>query len=307
MAEMRLILKQELSVRRGAQFLFVLLAAWALKRYYSTAGADDLWWILWSTARLTSLVTETRFYFEARAGYMSDDRSFLIAAACSGVNFLITAFLLLAMTKLWRHRRIEWIYLGFAAVAAYASTIVANTVRIALALWLNSAKPEVFGLGREELHRLDGILIYFGFLLLLYVLVQPRSKTAVLTNIGPVNCAVFGRVVGEGKRYFFPLAVYYATTLGIPGLNGALRRGGEFWEHAFFVAATPVVMIVMVAASGELARLYRERKRVSAAAAPLPGDFGTDEVRTGPDVRDAPARNGAVRLKECAVVFDGKL
>ena len=303
---MRSILRiKELSVRRTAQFLFVVLAAWSLKRYYSAAGADDLLWILWPTAKLTSLVTGTRFYFEAHAGYMSDDRSFLIAAACSGFNFLITAFLLLSLMKLWRGGRVPWRYFCFAGLAAYASTVVANSVRISIALWLNSARPEVFGLGREELHRLDGILIYFGFLLVLYVLADIRSETGRLTDDVPIRRAVFDSTVNATKRYLFPLAVYYATTLGIPVLNGAMRQGGEFWKHVVFVIATPIAMIALIAAGAKLSRLYRQRKCVAALSPALPGDLGVDKVGTGLDVSDATAGGGAVRLKKRAVVLDG--
>ena len=277
-------------MRRTAQSLFVVLAAWSLKRYYSAAGADDLFWILWPTAKLTSLVTGTRFYFEAHAGYMSDDRSFLIAAACSGINFLITAFLLLSLMKLWHERSVGWRYFAFAAVAAYASTIVANAVRISIALWLNSAQPSVFGLGREELHRLDGILIYFGFLLLLYAFAELRSKTA-----------------GAMKRYVFPLAVYYATTLGIPIANGAIKRGGEFWEHAVFVFATPIVVVASVELAANLFRFDRQRERVPAAASPLPGDLPPDQPGSGFDVGDAASRTVPVRFEERSVVLDTEL
>ena len=305
---MRSVLRiRELSVRRTAQSLFVVLAAWSLKRYYSAAGADDLVWILWPTAKFTSLVTGTRFYFEAHAGYMSDDRSFLIAAACSGVNFLITAFLLLSLMKLWRSGRVAWRYFCFAGLAAYASTVVANSVRISIAMWLNSARPEVFGLGREELHRLDGILIYFGFLLMLFAVAEPRSRTAGVTNTVPVKRGVFDRIFAAVKRYVFPLAVYYATTLGIPIANGAAGRGGEFWEHAVFVAATPIVMIISVELAAILFRFDRQRERVPAAAPPLPGDLPSDQPGSGFDVRDAASCTVPVRFEERSVVLDAEL
>jgi exosortase K len=282
----------ELDLRKVVQLVFVVAVAWSLKHFYSVSGPNDLRWILWPTARLTELVTGTRFYFESHAGYMSEDRSFLIAAPCSGVNFLITAFVLLCLMKLWRARQVAWRYFLFAAVAAYAVTVFANSVRIAIALWLNYERPSFLGMGREELHRLDGILVYFGFLLVLYVVAVPRSETDRLTR---------------GRRYLFPLAVYYAATLGIPVLNGAINQGGEFWEHAVFVVVTPIVMIAAAETATMLFRLYGERERVAATAAMFPGDSAADEAGTGLDVGDAAAGAVPVRLKGGTVVLDAQL
>jgi exosortase K len=268
----------ELDLRNVVQLAFVAAAAWSLKHFYSVSGPNDLRWILWPTARLTELVTGTRFYFESHAGYMSEDRSFLIAAPCSGVNFLITAFVLLSLLRLWRTGRVAWPYFLIAGVAAYAVTVLANSVRIAIALWLNYERPSFWGMDREELHRLDGILVYFGFLLVLYVVAVPRSETARLTDTNDhlVKPAVFDRVVGRLRRYFFPLALYYATTLGIPVLNGAINKGGEFWEHAVFVVVTPIVMIAAAETVSILFRFYREGERVAPAAAVFPGDSAGD-------------------------------
>jgi exosortase K len=241
------LLNQKAGFKPVLQFLSILLAAGSLKLYYSAASADDLFWILWPTTRLTELVTGMQFEFESYAGYMSSDRTFLIAAPCSGVNFLIAAFVMLSFRMLWPGRRqsISWGFLPGAAVLAYVATIVANTVRISSAMWLNTTRPDIAGLGRDELHRLDGILIYFGSLLLLYVITErgahDRSRTGV-------------------TRYLLPLGVYYATTLGIPLVNGAFRRGGEVWEHAVFVLLVPVVLIGTATTVSQLLICYREGK-----------------------------------------------
>src|SRR5262245_28542399 len=85
---------------RIAQCIFVLVCASTLKLYYSAASANQLRWILAPTTALVELVSGASFEFESHAGYMSGDRSFLIASSCAGVNFLITAFLMLSMRKL---------------------------------------------------------------------------------------------------------------------------------------------------------------------------------------------------------------
>src|SRR2546429_4119772 len=131
-------MNQRFLSRRNAQLIVVLLCALTLKLYYSTASADQLRWILAPTTVLVEFLTATQFDFEAHAGYLSSDRTFLIAAACAGVNFLITSFLMLSLRKLWRERsqNISWRSIPAAALTAYLATLLANTTRISIALWL---------------------------------------------------------------------------------------------------------------------------------------------------------------------------
>ena len=277
--------------KAAVQFVIVLAAAAALKQFYSTASANELRWILWPTARLTELVTGTQFTFETFAGYISSDRSFLIASACAGVNFLIAAFLMLSFRTLWISRMtgMKWRSLLFAATDAFAVTVIANTVRISSALWLNRERQGFAGLDRDEIHRLDGILIYFGFLLLLFVTVEK----------------VVGRTKASLKTYIFPLVVYYAMTLALPIANGALRQGLDFWQHAVFVFVTPILLIAAVALPVELFSRYAKRKDIAVARLLLPLDPAADEICSRPNVRDAAAfSHRTIGLKCGAIVAD---
>src|SRR4051812_41775914 len=114
-----------------AQLAAVLTSAAALKLYYSQANVNGLRWILAPTALLVETVNGERFTFEPYAGYVSSDHSFVVAAACSGVNFLIAAFLMLGFTRMLRAGRkgTSWMMIPTCAVAAYLTTIVANAVR----------------------------------------------------------------------------------------------------------------------------------------------------------------------------------
>src|ERR1044071_7299112 len=97
-------MKQRLNKNWYLQLFAVLACAWGLKWFYSSATVDQLRWILWPTTKLVELVTGAQFAFESRAGYMNIEHTFLIAASCAGVNFLITAFVMLGLRKLWRNR-----------------------------------------------------------------------------------------------------------------------------------------------------------------------------------------------------------
>jgi exosortase K len=210
----------------SAQLMVVLLCALGLKLFYSTASPDNLRWILAPTTWLVEFASGWSFTFESHAGYMSSDHSFLIAASCAGVNFLITAFLMLTLKRLWfdRFENISWRFVLVAVLLAYAATIITNTVRICVALRLQELRGEITWLSPNQLHRAEGIIVYFGFLWSLYVMTDRASKL----------------------RIIFPLSVYYATTLGLPVLNGAYRQGLEFWEHSFFVLVLPVMLVIPV-------------------------------------------------------------
>src|ERR1700712_5106276 len=103
-----------------SQLIAVLLCGAVVKIYYSVASVNDLVWILAPTKVLVSLATGVGFTFEPYSGYMSSDRSFLIAAACSGVNFLIAAFLMVVAGRLWKFRSevISWSFIPLSMLLA---------------------------------------------------------------------------------------------------------------------------------------------------------------------------------------------
>ena len=267
---------------RGPQFLVVLLGAFALKFSYSAAGVNQLRWILAPTTTVVELLTGSRFEFESHAGYMSADRNFVIAASCAGVNFLITAFLLLSLRKIWSRRGCSWSFIPVAAVIAYLATIVANTVRIATALELKQLRIEFAGLSGNQLHRLEGIFVYFGFLLLLFVLSEKTGWiSAAKSDVGSTFDSARSTSIERGtairfgllRSSLFPLLIYYATTLGIPITTAAYRSGplpSDFWEHFAFVFLAPMILILPLATFQFVMRKRRERQNGDAVA-----DFAT--------------------------------
>lgn len=221
------------AIAKIAQTAIVLLVAFSLKYHYSTASVNDLRWILAPTAFLVELLSGVKFTFESHAGFMSADNTFLIAAPCSGVNFLIIAFVMLALGELWRERsrKTGWNFLPISMLVAYATTIIANTVRIDIALRTRATDIGSSWLGPEELHRVEGIFVYFGFLLLLFILaemIRGKAHTKDVIHHLPL-----------------PLLIYYITTLGIPVLTGAYREP-SFVKHSVFVLLTPLTLMLPV-------------------------------------------------------------
>jgi exosortase K len=214
---------------QGAQFLVIILCALALKLHYATASADQLRWILGPTTALVELFSGNSFQFESYAGYMSSDHRFLVATSCAGVNFMITAFLMLALRALLRDRSsvLSWRFIPLYAGFAYVTTIITNTVRICVALWLQHVPDDVRWLSWSQLHRIEGIIIYFGFLLLLFLLTEKNGSE---------------KSTGFVRKMGFTLLVYYSMTLIIPLLNGSYHDRG-FLEHSVVVLVLPLIMV----------------------------------------------------------------
>jgi len=243
---------------RVAQLIAILACAFTLKQLYSTASVNELRWILAPTTTLVELVTGASFNFESHAGYLSGDRSFLIAASCAGVNFMIAAFLMLSLIRLWRVN-LSWKFIPAALLFAYIATIIANTVRISTAL----QRPfDISWLSSNQLHRLEGILIYFGFLLLLFLVTEQlshRTSREMAHSAEPIR----GRYGRERllslnsdsrfrllRQFFFPLLIYYAITLAMPLANAAYRReiaAHALLEHSMFVLLAPLLLIIPLA------------------------------------------------------------
>ena len=169
-----------------------VLIAWGLKRHYAAARADDLWWILSPVARLVGVMTRTRFAFQSGEGYFSRDRLFLIEKSCAGINFMIAAFGMLMLALLHRvgSRFSAARVLSVSLVASYAAAVLVNAVRIAIAMWLGAHPAALSVFSAADVHRVEGITVYFGGLVLLYEIVQRLDSGVILA----------GRDLGAGAR-----------------------------------------------------------------------------------------------------------
>ncbi len=221
-----------------AAFLAAVGAAYALKRFYSTASAADLRFVLAPTAWLVEVAGGHRFDWTA-GGYLSTELRFLIASTCAGVNFLIVAFAALVLGFV-RPARPAWQNVGIllaSAAAAYATTVVANALRILIAIPLWTHRLSFGWLTGARLHELAGVVVFLGMLLLLYLAAHRLARA-------PVHAWV-------------PLLPYAGVMLVVPLLRGAHQRA-EFWVHAGIVAGALAVAVVASVALRHPGLLVRE-------------------------------------------------
>lgn len=146
------------------------------KQYYRTATPGDLAWILAPTAHAVTALGCGHFVFDAQAGWVDPSLGFAIAPACAGLHFALAAFLALVIGGLRaiRDGRSAAAWLVTAAAIAYVATIVVNTIRIAIAIHMHHMDLA----NREELHRLEGTIVYLGGLVALYALARRHHEVA---------------------------------------------------------------------------------------------------------------------------------
>jgi exosortase K len=220
--------------RRGAAIdALMLVAAFALKRAYSTAGADALSWVLVPSCRLARLldvsdldrVDLTDLAPEPGAGFISHASHMVVGAPCAGVNFLVVAWLALYFSGqascAGMRRKLGW--LCACGLCAYAATIATNGLRIVLAAHLYAANVYSGVLTKARVHRILGVALYCGALLL----ACPAAERCA----GP-------RRASRTTARLSPLLWYFGIVLLVPLADRAWARDpARFAEHAAITLA----------------------------------------------------------------------
>ena len=72
--------------------------------------------------------------------------------------------------------------LGVSLLASYGAAVFVNAARITIAMWLADHPVALSTLTAGAVHRLEGIVVYFAGLVLLYELVQRLEPVAVVAG-----------------------------------------------------------------------------------------------------------------------------
>lgn len=243
--------------KNGIIYLLAILAVLAIKIFYRTADSEALSWMLAPTTWWVQVLSGISFDRMVHVGYVSHEYQFIIAPSCSGVRFLLIAFVMMVCS--FTHRMESWgkkiSWLGFSALFSYVSTIFVNGIRITVSIYL----PMMLGkdilpewLTAERLHTMIGTVLYFSMLIGIYYLVQ-------------CICSRVARCTGtEGRRaaknFVQPVFWYFVMVLGLPFLGRLYRKDWNgFWQYALLVTGICTLLVLALALLGGAVQLIRRQ------------------------------------------------
>ena len=236
--------------------------AWGLKYHYSVAHAQNLKWILSPTAAMVKWIMGNSFYFQVDTGYINHDLRIIIAPACAGVNFLITAFGMSAFCGIFRLTGFstQCFWLAGSAVGAYAATISVNAVRIWISIATISADIHTAWFTPQRVHRMSGIVIYFFFLSVFYHIIQNIIDHIQVRKHAQKQKSEKHTSTPAG---IVPLVFYWSIAIGIPCLNLAYKKDpAGFMEHSLTVGLLSFIMFaVFFLARAITAQIKIKRKK----------------------------------------------
>lgn len=168
---------RQLGLRKGIFNVFALLIALGLKYHYSRAGSKDLEWILGSTTCLVEHLSGIQFEDEANTGFINRRYRVIIAPSYAGINFLIIVFWMTIFCGIHviRHFGSKPRWLTARLACAYSLTIAVNTLRIIASIYSFHGDIYFGWMTPARAHRLEGVVIYFFFLCLFYIIIKKAS------------------------------------------------------------------------------------------------------------------------------------
>ena len=220
--------------------IVAIVIAWGMKYHYSHSSSDELAWILAPTAYLVQMTGDMKFKREINTGYLNNEYGIVIAPSCSGVNFMIIVFCLSAYTGL-KHIKTapaQFLWIMVSMACSYAYTLLVNTFRISLSLYSMRTEFLQTWFSRETVHLLEGVIVYFIFLL-----IYNHLLNRTINPDGIVDCR---KPFMPIRRFLLPLSFYLSFTLVVPVLNhGGLLPDRSFTEFAIIVLAVCSIVCLL--------------------------------------------------------------
>lgn len=155
--------------KNGVHYTVGILLFVLLKVAYTQMSVNDLLVILAPTAKTVAFLTNSKEVFLGGLGYFYPGLNILIERSCSGFNFLILSFIIGHFTVVnhFESNKLKWLLILPVFFLAWALTLVANTSRIIVSIFLSTmTKPptEV----AKWIHEAEGTFVYLSFLILFY-------------------------------------------------------------------------------------------------------------------------------------------
>ena len=245
---------KSLFLQNGIFYILALAIAFGLKHHYSLAGSDDLIWILRPIAGLVEHLSGIQFENEAHTGFVSRGYGIIIAPSCAGINFLIMTFCMAVFSGIhvFKHSGSKLWWLAASWVCAYILTVVVNTLRIIAAIYSYNADIYLGWFTPARVHRLEGIVIYFFFLCLFYmIIIKTIHCIRHRTGEKKISAVRYAHTKIEYLRWacggLIPLLWYGLVMLGVPLLTGAFQENvNRFKEHSEMVICASFTVLAIL-------------------------------------------------------------
>ncbi len=244
----------------GLYYLLGLIFIIGLKYYYSKASIDDLDWILSPTAWWVTVLSGIPFEKELHIGFINHDHRFIIAASCSGINFLIIAFSTLFFSFIHRMKagKMKALWLVAVLVSSYSLTILINGLRIILSIYILGL--DIYGgwITPERVHMIEGTTVYFLSVLIIYLLAGELVKRFDCQGNeypGKLSMTLIYKCIP-------PVFWYLSITLGVPLLTRAyMNNGMQFMEYVILMVGICVICIAVTIFTAILQRCIISQKK----------------------------------------------
>lgn len=226
-------------------WLPVFTLALLLKHHYSVADTIALQWVLQPLADLLGLITGYEFHREVNGEWVSAAADVRLVKSCAGINFMLMS--LLAYAWVFRPDRgekpqtVAWlgghlVLLAAICIAAWITTLFANSLRILLAMYLQTGDSilRATGIEEDEIHRFIGLAVYL-----------PLLSLQMLPS----------RRVNARHMALIPALLYAVIMVLVPLLTGnALHNPALFLNHV-----SQLVIGIALIQGGLYPLLYRNR------------------------------------------------
>lgn len=174
-------------INKGVIHIAICFFIFACLRFiFSFLDADTMRFLLMPTNKLIEVIIGSKAVYMGGVGYFYSQLNIVINKSCSGYNFWLIGFLL-ASFVLIRSQKINflWVIL-LALLSSYLVTILANVSRIiGYIILMKSRLPQYIDPDGTWLHQMEGIFVYFSFLILFFFLlnytitkIKDNEKTA---------------------------------------------------------------------------------------------------------------------------------
>lgn len=220
-----------------------------LKHHYSIATAADLEWIFQPLAILLELFTGHIFQQDNYSEWVSYNANIRLVKACAGINFMIMSFLVYA----WVFRPDskentgcltqfigQFLLISAAIIAAWATCLLANSLRIIIAMEAADQHWEIaiMGIDSKQLHRLIGMFIYIPLLSLQMTLCHCSISRAVYPAIKELH---------HNRLFYVPLFLYFIITVFVPIVTGnAFYKPDQFMEHVLHLLGVTLLFAIIL-------------------------------------------------------------